>query len=96
MSTTTDAVQVYGISLDDVVPCGRDDCDDPATILLVQKHLRPPLACLRLPLCEPHRQEVLAGEQQLIRASHGIHGHARLICTIHSRSVEPRARWESL
>lgn len=69
-------------------------CEAQAVWAMIQRHLRPPLACLRVPLCTEHRQDTLASER---RFHAGRPAHAGpVVCTIHIRPVEPWADWERL
>lgn len=67
-------------------------CETPARWVMVQLHLRPPLPCIRTNLCTEHQQRVKAAEDKLAAD----HTHGPVVCTLHVRPVELRARWEPL
>jgi hypothetical protein len=92
-----------GIDLDGRVPCEWSDlpsvqeptCERPAAWVMIQRHQRPPFACIRSHLCDEHRAVVRSGERDLLKA--GATGRPpRLICTLHLRPVETLTRWEHL
>lgn len=100
MSTVTDAWEVADltVSLLSHVPCGwpEGECPQTAVWLMIQRHLRPPIACHRTPLCDEHHDMVVTQDDRWAanRRAHGV--TPALVCTLHTRPVEAKSRWEHL